>query len=295
MPPQNPGRGSAPDWSATGAAILGSTGVPLLRLMREIFFGRDTSTFDQEVVATAARLGWISKGSNHSWRLTPHGGYVADSAREYCNWLDDIRKLPSRITDADVAGKAVLDIGCGFGRHVFSASHLATLAVGLEAEQAYIKMSSILRSLENITAAEFACGTGERLPFADRVFDLIMCIRALPYMDATLAIPEIARVLRVGGKAHLVVATFQYFIDELFGSAPQPFRIREKLSLIKRMIDSLWLSWTRKPMFRRNSKSTTGTYYLFTNRRLHGIMQSAGLKIIEQCAAEQLFVVERIR
>lgn len=286
-----------PDWASTRDAILGDRGESLLQLMREVFFGRAASSPEQSDVSTALQLGWISKGSNGTWRLTPHGGHVADSAREYCNWLDDKRQLPSQygLTDADVAGKTVLDIGCGFGRHVFSASRTAALAVGLEAGQAYIQMSSILRSREGITSAMLTCGDGEKLPFADGVFDIIMCTRALPYMDATIALPEFARVLRVGGRAYMLVSTFQLFIDDLIGRPQQPFSVREKLGHVKKMINSLWLSWSGKPLFRRNSKSTTGTYYLFTARRLLQMMENAGLRLVHRSAPDELFIVERVR
>ncbi|MGA7750936.1 MAG: class I SAM-dependent methyltransferase [Gallionella sp.] len=295
MPPEIVNLDMAPDWSLTRQAILGDMGEPLLRFMREVFFGRVASSIDQKIVSTALALGWITKGNNDYWKLTSHGAKVADSAREYCNWLDDKRGLPAKITEKEISGKAVLDIGCGFGRHVFSASRCALLAVGLEAEQAYLQMSSILRFREGITSAFFVCGNGEKVPFADGVFDIIVCTRSLQYMDASIVVPEIARVLRVGGKLYLTVPTFQQFILDMICRPQQPLKIRDKLGLAKKMINSIILSCTGKQLFRRKTKSTTGTYALLTTRRLIRIMECAGLKLASRSAPEGLFVVERIR
>ncbi len=293
MPPEIVNLEIAPDWFATRQAILGDMGEPLLRFMREVFFQRATFSIDQRIVSTAWQLGWITKVNNDLCGLTAHGAQVADSAREYCNWLDDNRGLPAGISEEEVSGKAVLDLGCGFGRHVFAASRSASLAVGLEAEQAYIQMSSILRYREGITSARFVCGQSERLPFADGLFDIIICTRSLQYMEASIVIPEIARALRIGGKLYLVVHTFQQFIIELKGRPQQPFKLRDKLGLARKMINSLILSWAGKQLFGRKTKNTTGTYVYLTARRLLQITECAGLKLVGRSDAEQLFVVQK--
>lgn len=298
MPPETPNRELSPDWTATSQAILGPMGGDLLHFMRQVFFG-EVSSVDQTVSRVALQLGWITKDGNGQLKLTRHGGHVADSAREYCNWLDDGRGLPSAITEEDIQGKAVLDIGCGFGRYVFAASHSASLAVGLEAEQTYLEMSSVLGLKEGVSSAYFVRGTGEKLPFTGGSFDTIICIRSLWYMDAFIAVPEIARILKIGGRLFLVYNTFQRFFVEMKGTSQQSLRIRQKLGIAEKMINSLSLSWTGKKIFSRKSNGTTGTYNYLTMRRILSITESAGLRLVDRSvqssAAEQLFIFERIR
>ncbi len=298
MPPETVNRENSPNWTATSQAILGPMGGDLLRFMRQVFFGQ-VSSIDQTVISVALQLGWITKDDNGQWKLTRHGGQVADSAREYCNWLDDGRGLPTAITEEDIQGKAVLDIGCGFGRYVFAASYSALLAVGLEAEQTYLEMSSILGLKEGVSSAHFVRGTGEKLPFTGGTFDTIICIRSLWYMDAFIAVPEMARILRIGGRLYLVYNTFQRFFDEMKGTSQQGFRIRQRLGIAEKMLNSLSLSWTGKKIFARKSNGTTGTYTYLTMQRLLSITENAGLRLVDRSAqssaAEQLFVFERIR
>lgn len=284
-----------PDWSSTRQAILGEMGESLLLFMRDVYFGRISPSVDQEVVSLALRLDLIAKDRTKNWQLTPHGALVADSAREYCNWIDDKRLLPPSIAEAELAGMTVLDLGCGFGRHVFSASRVASLAVGLEAEPAYLKMSSILGCREGVDYPSVVCGVGEKIPFADSVFDVIICTRSLPYMDASVAIPEMARVLRVGGKIFLLVATFGQFAREFFGGPQHTPGIRERLRVAKQAINSIGVNWFGKRIFQRKNSHTTASYVLLTTGRLKQIMEDAGLKVVTQSTLRQTFIIERIR
>lgn len=284
-----------PDWSSARDAILGEKGAPLLRFMRDLFFNRRNSVIDRQLVALAQRLGWIAPDYIGDWKLTPHGARVADSAREYCNWLDDGRQLPAAIVETELLGKAVLDVGCGFGRHVFTASRSAALAVGLEAEPAYLQMSSILRSREGLDSAVFVCGSGETIPFKDHTFDVILCTRSLHYMDAFAVIPEMARVLRVGGRIYLIVATFQDFISEFLGQPQHIPGIRERLRVVKQAIMSICVSLTGKWVRWKKPEGTTASYVLLTVRQHLRVMENAGLKVVTRSPSEQLFVVERTR
>ncbi len=103
----------------------------------------------------------------------------------------------------------VLDIGCGAGRHtlLFAEQGFQTFATdfsqpGLAAARE--------RLLGRGFSANVAGATMHALPFADSVFDGVLSFGVLYYNDyagVQAAVNEIARILKQGGKAHIVART----------------------------------------------------------------------------------------
>jgi arsenite methyltransferase len=100
-------------------------------------------------------------------------------------------------------GERVLDVGCGCGLDAFIASTLvgpAGRVVGLDlsAEMLEWPRKAAARSrIENLTFEE---GSGDRLPFPDGAFDLVISNGSLNLvLDKDAAFREIARVLHRGG------------------------------------------------------------------------------------------------
>jgi len=225
------------DWREVREALLGETGEPLLRFMRDVFLERGGARTDRQVTRLAQTLGWVTADPVRTWRLTKEGAFAADSAREYCNWLDDQRALPFGVAEGDVRAKAVLDVGCGFGRHVLSASRMASMAVGLEAEPSFLRMSSILATRERIGSATFVRGYSERMPFAADSFHCVICTRSLQYMDIRQTLAEMSRVMKTGGKFFLTYATFHHLLaDFIDGRIADP---RRKARTAKHMANTL--------------------------------------------------------
>lgn len=102
-------------------------------------------------------------------------------------------------TQADLAGKRVLEVGCGHGG---GASYLTrTLKpesyVGLDLNRAGI---DLCRRRHNVPGLEFTCGNAEDLPFAEASFDAVINIESshcYPHFGQFLS--EVARVLRPDG------------------------------------------------------------------------------------------------
>ena len=107
---------------------------------------------------------------------------------------DDVRAL------SDVDGLDALEFGCGaaqFGIHVamrgasvvgldFSANQLAAAPANMDAASVHFPLVR---------------GDAEELPFADASFDLVFCDHgAVGFTDPTRTVPEVARVLRPGGR-----------------------------------------------------------------------------------------------
>jgi ubiquinone/menaquinone biosynthesis C-methylase UbiE len=102
----------------------------------------------------------------------------------------------------DVAGRHVLDYGCGTGG---TTAHL--LAQGARVTGFDISHTRLQEARRRAAGEPGGASTGllqcaaEMLPFNDGAFDAVLGKQILHHLDLKIAIPEIARVLRPGGRA----------------------------------------------------------------------------------------------
>ena len=99
----------------------------------------------------------------------------------------------------------VLDVGCGTGRHLLELSRYEGRFIGLDMSREDLRKLNYLLLLTKakqpvvakISAVE---GDGERLPFADGLFDCVICTETLEHVpDDRAVVRELMRVLRRGG------------------------------------------------------------------------------------------------
>ncbi len=99
----------------------------------------------------------------------------------------------------DVAGKDVLELGCGEAEWSRALLRLGARPVGLDISPARLELArAALRS----DGSEFPLveAPAEQLPFADSTFDIVFCDwGATNFADPYAVVPEVARVLRPGG------------------------------------------------------------------------------------------------
>lgn len=103
---------------------------------------------------------------------------------------------------AATPGSSLLDVGCGTGRWLRRGGDLGFLTFGVDAT---IGMLHIARSKG--TKAPLATGLAQNLPFADAVFDClsdITVVQHIPYELQSMAIKEMVRVLKPGGRMILM-------------------------------------------------------------------------------------------
>jgi len=196
----------------TEAALSGELGPELMELMRALSL-RAASTFPvgPRARTLAAELGWVDAAEQ--LRLTVLGATIADSLREYLWWLERGRELPKMRAAASLhpdrlAGRRVLEIGCGFGCNLLSLQASGVDAFGIDREPLYLQLSPLLAGLANVPPPRVACAAAEQLPVASSSVDAVLSHSSIQYMNIPRVLAEIARVLRPDGIALVVTAHF---------------------------------------------------------------------------------------
>lgn len=114
-------------------------------------------------------------------------------------------------------GQRVLDLGCGRGRHLHALYwHERALDVtGLDLD--FADLGAAIDGFFELPpppqnpprTAVFTVGDAGRLPFADNSFDAVICSEVLEHLpDVALALSEVDRVLKPGGKFALSVPRY---------------------------------------------------------------------------------------
>jgi SAM-dependent methyltransferase len=100
----------------------------------------------------------------------------------------------------DVAGRRVLDYGCGHGMAAVVLARRGATVSGIDLSAGYVAEAQ-RRAAANEVEVDFRQADAERLPFPDRSFDAIWGCAILHHLDLERAGAELRRVLRPGGVA----------------------------------------------------------------------------------------------
>lgn len=101
----------------------------------------------------------------------------------------------------DVSGKRVLDVCCGFSMTPVMMAMAGAEVVANDVSPLALKKVRRVAQMHGVEdQVEIYCGPAERLPYADKSFDLIYGGAAIHHLQIDAAGRELSRVLRVGGR-----------------------------------------------------------------------------------------------
>lgn len=133
--------------------------------------------------------------------VAAQGELRTDAVKYYavCISSDDYYR---RALHANVAGKRVLEYGCGTGSMAYELAGLGANIVGIDISPGSVEIAhrkSVGEGLDD--RIEFRVMNAEQLDFPDSSFDVICGTGILHHLDLEKAYREILRVLRPGGFA----------------------------------------------------------------------------------------------
>jgi len=99
-----------------------------------------------------------------------------------------------------VAGKRVLDVGCGDAAVASEFARCGAVVTGLDADPAMVAAARQRIKIEG-TQVHLVEGEAEKLPFKNAEFDFVLAVTTLCFVrDANRAVMEMTRVLKPGGR-----------------------------------------------------------------------------------------------
>lgn len=111
------------------------------------------------------------------------------------------------LLDRHCPGKKVLDYCCGLGQTSLELAKRGALVQGIDISDESVKTSAeLLKSAGHEATSSFQVMDAEKMTFPDDTFDLIVCAGVLHHLDLRFAFPELARVLKPGGRIICVEA-----------------------------------------------------------------------------------------
>ncbi|MCK4283288.1 MAG: class I SAM-dependent methyltransferase [Candidatus Brocadiae bacterium] len=140
-------------------------------------------------------------GWEAAYRKRPSGGYRKASQHEDCQALDRVFR------DRNV--RAILDLGCGDGRHLVFFARRGYLMHGQDIAPTAIRLADEWLAGENLSA-DLKAGDMTHIRWPDASFDAMLCIQVVNHhriRQIRQTVAEIHRVLREGGLLFLTVAT----------------------------------------------------------------------------------------
>ncbi len=102
----------------------------------------------------------------------------------------------------ELAGKAILDVGCGNGALLKEFSSKAEKVIGVDASQELLQLARIMHAQTD--KAEFYQVNGPKLPLDSNSVDVVTSLLSFRYLDWDPLMEEIKRVLKPGGKMLII-------------------------------------------------------------------------------------------
>lgn len=126
-----------------------------------------------------------------------------------------------------------LDLCCGDGIHSLTSAMLGANVIAIDFAENSIKLARQRAELFNLNI-DFQVGDVEQLPFDNESFDLVTCAGSLSYLNHTVFLKEVFRVLKPGG-SFICVDSFNHNIVYRANRFIHYLRGQRTYSTLKRM------------------------------------------------------------
>lgn len=126
------------------------------------------------------------------------------------------------------SGDAVLELGCGYGRILPRLARKANSVIGIDTSLASLKLGR--EKLKGISNCHLFNMDAIRPAFADRVFDVVVCIQngiSAFHVDQRDLIRESIRVTKPGG-----IVLFSSYSDKFWDTRLEWFRLQSEAGLL---------------------------------------------------------------
>ncbi|MBZ0155187.1 MAG: class I SAM-dependent methyltransferase [Alphaproteobacteria bacterium] len=126
---------------------------------------------------------------------------VTDTYEGVFRRLNTLKPVYTFFALRDEDNPVILDFGCGAGWSTVLLAQKAGFVYGFDISSRSIEVLKRKAEYNSIANLSAFVGNAERLPFEDGSFDYIFGNAILHHLDLAAVLPEIARLLKKGGKA----------------------------------------------------------------------------------------------
>jgi SAM-dependent methyltransferase len=133
-----------------------------------------------------------------------------------------------------IAGKRVLEYGCGTGSHSMEIARRGGLVTGIDISEVGIAKATAAAREAGVTGADYLVMDAENMTFPDATFDLVIGEGILHHLDLDRSYSEISRVLRPDGLAVFMEPLGHNFAMRLFRHLTPSMRTEDEHPLLGR-------------------------------------------------------------
>ena len=163
-----------------------------------------------------------------------------------------------------LAGRKLLNVGCGTGGFNVAAEGAGAHAWGIDAGEEAVAICQMRRGRD--AGTRYAAAMAETLPFRDAAFDLVVCLSTIEHVaDVDASLREMMRVLRTGGVLFLYAPSGWACYESHYKLPWIPWLPRALARLYLRL-------WGRPTGF-------VGTLNLLSARRCRRALEAAGARV----------------
>jgi 2-polyprenyl-3-methyl-5-hydroxy-6-metoxy-1,4-benzoquinol methylase len=194
----------------------------------------------------------------------------------------DARAVEATQTDNELAGRLVLDLGCGMGGLSTALALEGATVRPVDFNRHYCHITRLRGMRYGLDLAPINAA-GEALPFPDALFDIVMCVDVLEHVrDPEALLAEISRCLKPGGLCQITAINRFAFRDPHYHVRLVnwlPRRLSEAyLRLVRRSKDNALFA-DRQTLSEMHYYTYRGLETLLARHGLTGLAESGELKL----------------